>query len=175
MLLTKLITIPATAMTLASFGHPGAGKCYAPDIVMGFEPTISKTKYNITNSAWNLTGAHNPQGGGTVFGLAYSPLYYTYEGQFSISQQEEGYCVSLDKIKVAYRARPIVFISREFPRGSCEFKEVVVHENKHVNTLKKFHADYAKPFKEKTINTLQRVEPILIENKSEIDRAQRIN
>lgn len=136
---------------------------------MSFSSTISKTKYNISESAWALTGFHG--GTGITLGLAYSPLYYEFLPHYSVTQQNGKLCVALDKIKVYFRARPIVFISSEFPRGSCEFNSVLEHENKHVKTLRKMHKKFSKPFKEHVQDIILQARPLKIKSEYQMDGA----
>lgn len=168
MLLTKLITFPIASLILAG----GPGDCYAPKPLLGFKATVSKTKYNISESAFHLTDAHGPAAGGVTLGLAYSPLYYEYENQYEITQQYDYVCVALDKMKLSYRARPMVMISKEFPRGSCEFNAVVEHENKHVAVLRRMHKKYAKEFRDHVQDVILMAKPVKIRSPYEIQQAQ---
>ncbi|MCK5284522.1 MAG: hypothetical protein KAJ86_02930 [Alphaproteobacteria bacterium] len=149
------------------------GRCFAPKPEMQFSATISKVKYNISESAFSLHNMHSGGGSGIVTGLAYDSLFYEYESLYRIHQMKDGgICVYLDKIKVKYRARPIVFISSEFPRGSCEFNAVLTHENKHVTALKKFHKQSTSTFKKDVENTLKRLRPVGPVSKMQIRSAQ---
>ena len=168
LLITKLITMPLATMILAG----GPGECYAPKPLFGFKPTISKTKYNLSESAWALTGFHGGTGGGVILGLAFDPLYLEYEYHYSYTVQGKNICVAVDKMKMYYRARPIVFISEEFPRGSCEFNAVVKHENRHVQTLKKVHKKTAPALKEFVYDTLLQVKPVKVKSELGIAAAE---
>ena len=150
----------------------GSGDCYAPKPLLGFKATASKTKYNVSASARDLTAYHGGAGGGATLGLAYAPLYYEYKYEYQITQQGENICVAVDKMKIYYRARPMVFISSDFPRGSCEFKAVVNHENKHVKTLLKEHKKTAKKFRDHVQDAILQVRPVKVKSELQINAAQ---
>lgn len=156
-----------------SQAYAQVGRCWAPKTDMRFSPQVEQTQYNTSQSAFalnHMTGG--PAGGGLVLGLAYDPLYYTYEALFRVSQNEKGYCVSFDKMKMLWRAQPFVLISEEFPRGSCEFNAVLVHENKHVRALKRVHARHAASFRQHVEDSLERVRVIGPVSKNQIMAAQ---
>ena len=150
-----------------------AARCQAPKTTLGFKPTVSKTKFNISESAFDLHKMHGGAQAGLVTGLALSPLYYEFQGQFKITKQDNGYCLAMDKIRLYYRARPMVFVSSEFPRGSCEFKAVLRHENKHVRALKTTHGRTASAFKKHAINSLEQIRPVGPVSRAQIKSAQK--
>jgi hypothetical protein len=170
----KILSVCVLAAFLFGVPHQAfAARCLAPKPILKYAPTISKTKYNISESAFDLHRYHGGQGAGLVTGLALSPLYYEFESQFRVTQIKEGYCLAIDELKLYYRARPVVWISSEFPRGSCEFKAVLFHENKHVRTLKKVHSKSSKAFRKHVENSLERVRPEGPLSKAQIKTAQK--
>jgi hypothetical protein len=166
LLFTDLITIPLATLVLAT---SGGGHCLAPKSQLFFKPTVSAVKWNISESAGTLTGAHGGGGSGLVLGLAAAPLYYEYMNEYRVYELENGkVCLSLDNTKMYFRARPIVFISKEFPRGTCEFNAVLRHEKKHVAALRRFHKKYTSRFREKVRNTQELTRSVSID-KSQIN------
>ena len=163
--------MPVASLILAAGG--GSGHCYAPKPLLGFKATVSKVKFNVTESARSLTGLHGPKGGGVVTGLAFSPLYYEYQMHYSVTEQGNKICVAVDKMHINFRARPFVFVSKEFPRGSCEFNAVLNHENKHVSTLKKVQRKYAQDFKKYVYDTILQVKPVKISSPGQLAAAQK--
>jgi hypothetical protein len=161
LLITQLITVPLATLALAT---AGGGSCSAPAPQLAFKPTISSIKFNISESAGSLTELHGAQGG-MVLGMAADPLYYEYQNQYTMYEQENGkICVALDTTLMYFRARPIVFISNEFPRDTCEFNAILQHEKKHVKALKRFHAKYAKRFKKKMEDIIAQARPVAVDS-----------
>lgn len=159
-----LLMVPATAR---------AKQCASPKTIMAFKSAVTDTKYNVSESAFDI---HNLYGGthgaGLVTGLSLSPLSYEFEGLFKVTEVDGGFCIALDKMKMLYKAEPIVFISKELPRKSCEFKAVLRHENKHVRALKNVHGRTSSEFKAHVENSLERIRAIGPIPKSKIEAAR---
>lgn len=136
-----------------------AMQCQTRDVEMRFKPAVSKVKFNTNQSVQDLTNLHSDnKARGAVTGLTSASIFYEYEALFKITQTDAGFCVAIDKMKMLYRAEPIVYISSELERGSCEFKAVLKHENKHVRALKRVHAQHAQAFKKDVENALERIQ-----------------
>lgn len=73
-------------------------------------------------------------------------------GEVSISQNirimQESYptlnlgCLYVDSIKVNLHIKPVIYIAREFPKGSCMHNAVMEHEKKHIAVDRKIVNKY---------------------------------
>lgn len=104
------------------------------------------TKYIKTRDARDLTSVHNT-GRGITLGLAGGPISITVKGQFQSTSLKGNACVELKKLEVLFWAKPQVHIASNFKKGSCEYREVLGHEQKHIRTLRRFVRDEAPKLK----------------------------
>ena len=95
------------------------------------------TKYIKTQNAQSLTAMHNT-GQGVTLGLAGGPISITTKGQFQVTSQSGKACVELKNLEVLFWAKPQILIASNFQKGSCEYREVLAHEQKHIRTLRQF-------------------------------------
>ena len=107
----------------------------SPQIIVKL--ATAPTKYIKTRNAYDLTSMHNT-GGGVTLGLAGGPISITVRGQFQSTSLKNNACVELKKLEVLFWAKPEVHIANNFKKGSCEYREVLGHEQKHIRTLRQF-------------------------------------
>lgn len=100
------------------------------------------TKYIKTQDARSLTAMHN-SGRGVTLGLAGGPISITINGQFQTRSINDKACVELKKLEVLFWAKPEVLIASNFKKGSCEYREVLGHEQKHIRVLRNFVREQA--------------------------------
>lgn len=96
-------------------------------------PVWADPRYAHEKSIAQLTGTHRPGGSHRTLGLTTTNqvvrLDFSYRYQKSPSGQA---CVSPDlKVTAGYDSMR-VDVAREFPRGSCAYREVLAHEDHHV-------------------------------------------
>lgn len=109
---------------------------------------MAPTKYIRTKSADFLTHSQGQEKSGSVVGgLGGGEIGYKSEIELQVMSQNDRYCVGLSKVKVVFYGKPEVHIASNFERGSCEYTAVLTHEQKHINTMKKFIREYAPRFK----------------------------
>jgi hypothetical protein len=149
------------ALGLTTLATPSyAGRCEVTPARLDYKAVLSNTKFNVSTSAEELHRLHGGGGGGKITGLALSPLRYNFKARYNVTpHQNGGYCIALNAIDLAFLAQPVVFISNEFPRGSCEFNAILRHENKHVRVLKTVHAAQSEDFKRQVENAIARLRP----------------
>lgn len=116
----------------------------APQVIVKL--ATAPTKYIKTQSARDLTGIHNT-GRGITLGLAGGPISITIKGQFQSTSLKGNACVELKKLEVLFWAKPQVMIASNFKKGSCEYREVLGHEQKHIRALRKFVREEAPKLK----------------------------
>lgn len=118
---------------------PGRGSSLctneSPQIIVKL--ATAPTKYIKTQNAQDLTSVHNT-GRGVTLGLAGGPISITVKGQFQSTTLKGNACVELKKLEVLFWAKPQIHIASNFKKGSCEYREVLGHEQKHIRTLRSF-------------------------------------
>lgn len=121
----------------------GASLCSTEDPRVVFKLKTAKTKYYKNYSARTINEIHNNSSGGTILGLAGGPIEIAMRGEYEIRTRNNKSCVQLSKIEVVFWAKPVVVIASNFPKGSCEYREVLAHEQKHIRTTRKFIREFA--------------------------------
>ena len=116
----------------------------APRVVVKL--ATAKTKYIKSNDVFDLTSMHN-KGGGVTLGLAGGPIDITSEYEFRMRTLNGKACVELYRLQVLFWAKPEVHIASNFKKGTCEYREVLGHEQKHIRTLRKFVREFAPKLK----------------------------
>lgn len=70
-----------------------------------------------------------------------SEIYTTLDYYFSTRDMGDGsYCVMLDAVRGFFYAAPKLYLPSDYPRGSCEYEEILKHEQRHLDTVYEFHA-----------------------------------
>lgn len=109
-----------------------------------------KTKYYRGNSAWYLTAWTGHWGKGVVLGLhtgedGNAPFWADYDAKFDftgVRNNPNAVCVSVAKIRMNFYIQPVVHIASEYPQDSCEFREVLKHEKKHVKVTRDWQKEF---------------------------------
>ena len=116
---------------------------------------VLKTKYYRGTSAWYLTAWTGHWGQGVVLGLhtgqdGRGPFWADYKAEFNFTplrNNDSAYCVTAEKITLRFFIQPVVHVAKEYPPESCEFKQILKHEKKHVAVTKQWQKDYAPQLK----------------------------
>lgn len=71
-----------------------------------------------------------------INGLTESRLYLDHHIKFhNVVNQSTGLgCIAVERVTVTLRAQPKVYIAREFTRDACRYREIYIHEQRHVST-----------------------------------------
>lgn len=126
-----------------------------------------KTKYYRGTSAWYLTAWTGHWGKGVVLGLhsgagGNSPFWADYNIEVAIDDSKNGpgspACMTVKKITMRFFIQPVVHIASEYPKGTCEFKEILKHEKKHVKVTKDWQKKYA-PLFERELGSISKKIP----------------
>tara|TARA_B100001989_G_C24527931_1_gene459808 strand:- start:878 stop:1561 length:684 start_codon:yes stop_codon:yes gene_type:complete len=56
------------------------------------------------------------------------------------------YCVRMTHVRVYFVQNPQVFLPTDYKKTSCEYKQILKHEKRHLKALKDFHKEYAPRF-----------------------------
>lgn len=77
-----------------------------------------------------------------VLGITHSNLETAISARFSAKGSNDSFCVELTDVEMEFIARPVVHIANDFKKGSCEYRKILNHENKHVRTTNAFVRRY---------------------------------
>ncbi|MFK7838729.1 MAG: hypothetical protein AB8B83_00220 [Bdellovibrionales bacterium] len=132
----------------------------------------SKTRYYKNYSARTINQIHNAPSGGTILGLAGGPLVIETRGQFSIRSQDNKACVQLKDVEVLFWAKPVVVIASNFKKGTCEYREVFAHEQKHIRTTRKFIREFAPKLRKEVKEIIKTSRLKIVTRSDNIDDAQ---
>jgi hypothetical protein len=147
-LLTNLLLFAhdADAQTRRETRFSKSQLCSGDDPRVTVRLATAKTKYIKSNDVFDLTSMHNT-GSGITLGLAGGPIDITAQYEFRMATLNGKTCVQLNKLEVLFWAKPEVHIASNFKKGTCEYREVLGHEQKHIRTLRKFVREYAPKLK----------------------------
>ena len=146
-----LLTI-LTAVSLVSIGVSESfafGDCQFPDPPRTYVTMAKKKTYYIRGqSARNLTEMHyGRQSNFIVQGLAGGEIWYDIKTKYRTEQIKNKFCTGIDAVKITFYGVPQVYIASNFPRGTCEYRAILEHEQKHIRTMLKFMREQAPDFK----------------------------
>ncbi|MBK6896589.1 MAG: hypothetical protein IPH06_08375 [Alphaproteobacteria bacterium] len=143
--------IPVCLLVFVMFaGQAQAQSCPRSNPETEVKKITLKTKYYRGTSAWYLTAWTGHWGKGVVLGLhtgkdGNAPFWADYDAKFEftpVRNNPNAVCVSVSKIKMKFYIQPVVHIASEYPQESCEFREVLRHEKKHVKVTKEWQKEF---------------------------------
>lgn len=133
----------------------------------------AKTKIIRNQNANSLTALHGAAHGASVtLGLAGGPIEITMKGRFTVRTKGSASCVNLEQLDVLLWTKPVLFIASNFNKGSCEYREVLKHEQKHIRTLRDFVKKSAPELKREVKNILRTEETTIAVETGGEDNAQ---
>lgn len=166
-LLAALITLAASVLI------PGAAlaakKCPVSRPQTSMKSTIDGTEIIKTKSAtdmteWQIGHAEDPASGGQILGLGGGKTSIQLRSLFEILPVGGGhFCVIMQETHATYTSSPQIHVASNFELGSCEYSEVLAHEQKHVEALKLFHRRNQKNMRaqlKKVARTIPVIEPV---------------
>lgn len=107
-----------------------------------------KTRYIRSESAADLTQMHAGRNANYVVqGLGGGEMGYKLEMKYQTERKGKQACVGVKAIKVTFYGVPQIHIASNFKRGTCEYRAVLEHEQKHIRTMLKFMREYAPKLK----------------------------
>jgi hypothetical protein len=113
---------------------------------LSFNSEIKSTEYIRTESAQNLTQwqmGHGAMIGPKVLGVGGGSLGTKIKILYEMTDMgDDTYCITPKQIAANFLATPQIHVASNFARGSCEYSEVLAHEQKHISILRKFHREY---------------------------------
>lgn len=124
---------------------------------------IIKTKSATDMTEWQLGHSQAP-GGGQVLGLGGGRTSTQLRTLFEILPVGNGlYCVIMHEAHGTFISSPEIHVANNFDEGSCEYSEVLAHEQKHVRALRAFHRRHEKDMRtqlRKIARTVPTIEPV---------------
>lgn len=124
---------------------PAQAACPQPKPRAGYEASIKTIDYIRSVSAQDLTEwqlGHSLMGN-TVLGVGGGTIGTRLNARYEMREMPDGlFCVLPVEVKAEFYAAPQIHIASNFARGSCEYSEVLAHEQKHVAVLRQFHREY---------------------------------
>ena len=107
------------------------------------------TYYIRSKSARDLTEMHlgRESGNSRILGLGGGELWYKLEMKHESMSRGGRACTGIKAVKVTFYGIPQVHIASNFKRGTCEYRAVLEHEQKHIRTMLRFMREYAPKFK----------------------------
>ena len=163
----KLFALILSAVILfSSVDAVAQSVCPRPNPQTELKVVKMKTKYYRGKSSWFLTRwAKGHATDGVVLGLHYGPegigpFSADYKAQFGAVSvpNTEAVCVVMTKLVMEFRTHPIVHIASEYPEKSCEFKEILKHEKKHVKVTRDWQEEFA-PKLERVLRSISKKIP----------------
>lgn len=150
----------------------GADLCSSEDTKVVVKLATAKTKYYKNYNARTINAIHNSSSGGTILGLAGGPIEITTRAQYNIRTRNGKSCVHLDGIEVLFWAKPVIVIASNFKEGSCEYREVFAHEQRHVRTTRKFLRQFAPKLRKEVREIIKTTRTHAVVSQSKVDKAQ---
>ena len=120
----------------------------------------TKTRLIRSKSADDLTRwqtGHSSRGA-HILGLGGGEIGTKIQAEFEVKELDNGqFCLSLKKVIAKFYTKPQIHIASNFKKGTCEYKEVLRHEKKHILTLKKFHREYTPKYRAELKRIIRKV------------------
>lgn len=123
------------------------------DLDIKIAPTISSTQYDFSKATSELSvlgsGAYSPYGSEhktSMLGLTDGRHELSLENSYSMETYpglDRG-CIHIKSITVKMNFSPTIYVASEFPKGTCEFKDVFSHEKEHVKITREMLNKHAK-------------------------------
>jgi hypothetical protein len=85
-----------------------------------------------------------------VGGLTHGGITLTHNLRFrrALDPVTHSGCLELDRVDIGLRINPTIYIANDLPNRACWFREIFVHEQKHVDADRALTATYEQRFKD---------------------------
>lgn len=134
----------ATSLILAS----GAPTCPERPPIVTFKTDVKKTEYSREKDVSQITQDFSLNGGqvgdnSVVRGTTTPQIKLNYKIKPKILKTRSGHlCGYAQKVDIVLTASPIIHSANDYEYGSCEYREIIKHENEHVQISKDLIRDY---------------------------------
>ena len=137
-------------------------RCPRHELKTSMKSKIAKTRvFRGTSRGFTEYAQGHVGGGGKILGFVeHKVLMTAFETKFNVVDIGNGkYCVRMEKVRGHFNTRPKLFMPTDYKKSSCEYKQVLKHEKRHLAAIKEFHKTYAKRF-EAHLGRVARTVPI---------------
>ncbi len=134
---------------ILSFSNAYAASDYCPRQVVKTElrSKLAKTRvYNGTVQGFNDYLGNHDRSQGTVLAFVatdyrelFVKLYYKFD---TVEIANNKHCVMLSAVRGDFYAAPALFMPSDYRKGSCEYKEILKHEKRHLQEVYDYHASH---------------------------------
>lgn len=125
----------------------------------------------IFNHRLNVTGIANllrvngmsAPTGQRALGITLTKTMFGLQGASAAMRRGENFCVYLTEVNVEFGwSRVEVYVPSEFPRGSCEYRTVLDHENQHVAINRRLLREFAPRMRARIETILRGYKPLAV-------------
>ena len=162
---------PAFAWGSQGYGTTSSKLCDFEDTQISVSLASAKTRYIYKHDMHALTQMH--KAGRSVLGLAGGPVEISVRSRYRIKAKGDKVCVHLDHVDVVFQTKPEIHIASDFQPGSCAYREIIAHEQRHVKVLRVFMREYAPELQELVKKTVKTSRQSVIVSKNGIKSAKK--
>lgn len=126
-----------------------AQTCKRNNTDVTFKAYSTKTKFFRNFSVSDLTlsqGGHGERG--SILGMAGGEMGTRLDIEYHMEGLPNGaLCVNVTRVNAKFYIKPVLFVASNYKKGTCEYKEVLKHEKRHIATLRQFHREYTPKYR----------------------------
>ncbi len=140
-----------------------AERCPRHDIKTSMKNKLYKTKSfrGTTKGFTQYTQGHSRSDSKTLGFVEYKGLTTKFNTKYEVIKVgNDKYCIKMTKVRGYFNVRPKLFMPIDYKKNSCEYKQILKHEKRHLKALKDFHNSYSKRFNAH-LGRLARTVPVL--------------
>jgi len=165
----------ATAITAQAFAAESCPGRRAP-VDVTFQSDFQRVRLDHTKSAAAIHGLFlksqkdaSVTKGGRAVGLTTSRTEFRVETQTETYRRTDGrYCVYLRSVTAHLDQRDtVIYVAREFPRGSCNFNVIYAHEQQHMRIHYRVLQEYAPKVKRALSVVVERINLLVVRSLGE--------
>lgn len=134
-------------LLIFSPGFSLAGDCPRPKPKVSYQSEIKATEYIRSESVSTLTDWQKGHSimAKPVLGVGGGAVGTKLRVRYRAAELPDGrgeVCVLPVEVHATFYAEPQIHIASNYARGTCEYGEILAHEQKHIKVLQKFHREY---------------------------------
>ena len=129
--------------------HAVTDRCPRHEIKTSMKSKLHKTRIfrGTARGFTAYTQGHSRGDSQTLGFVEYKGLTTTFDMDFETVPIANGKrCVKMTKVRGYFNMHPKLFMPTDYKKSSCEYKQILQHEKRHLAVLKDFHKNYAKRF-----------------------------
>ncbi|MFP4097478.1 MAG: hypothetical protein ACLFP8_05610 [Alphaproteobacteria bacterium] len=140
-----LIVFAIAALTVVAIPAPSHAtnkRCPRHQVQTNLKGRLAKTRiFRGTSQGFTEYLMGHSRGQGEILGFVdQGEIYTRLDYKFNVQPVDENYyCVNLEKVRGYFFAAPKLYMPTNYPKNSCEYKEVLKHERRHLQAVYDFH------------------------------------